>query len=182
MILLTGPAGAGKSAVSEAICERFDRMLHVEVDTLRHWVKAGYRAPWLDEPQAEEQLLLAVRNAAAIARNAIALRYSVVIDDVIFSDTVERYREALRGIDCHVHFALLLPDLETTLARDAARPYSVPERARALHEALAQQSEAGVLPGVVLDSTHDADAARTADRVLDAVAAGEALFIEQGAG
>ena len=43
VMLVTGPAGAGKTSVSEAICERFDRMMHVQVDLLRDWVRAGDR-------------------------------------------------------------------------------------------------------------------------------------------
>ncbi len=179
VIVLTGPAGAGKSAVAEAICERFDRMLHVEVDALRHFVKAGYRHPWLEgDPQAAEQRLLAVRGASALTREAIAMRYAVVIDDVVFAENADGYREALAGAGCNVHFVLLLPALETALARDRDRGESIPERVRALHEAFRREAEAGVLPGAVIDSTGDASALVTADRVLDAVAAGEALFIE----
>ncbi|HJM90120.1 MAG TPA: AAA family ATPase [Dehalococcoidia bacterium] len=179
VILLTGPAGAGKSSVAEAICERFDRMLHVSMDDIRHWVKAGYRHPWLDSPQAAEQRELATRNAASVASNAIALRYAVVIDDVILADDAERYREQLAGLDCNVHFVLLLPTLETAVARDRDRAadVSAPDRVRPLHEQFARESQAGALPGAVIDSTGDANAAMTADRVQDVVASGEALFI-----
>ena len=185
VILITGPAGAGKTSVSEAICERFDRMMHVQVDLLREWVRAGYRQPWLDDPQAAERRalptgrLLSVRNAVAIAREAIALRYAVVIDDVIFAEDIEHYREALSGIGCNVHFLLLLPELETAVARDGGRSagVSAPDRVRPLHETFARESAAGLLPGAVIDSTRDENAPLTADRVLDAVASGDALFI-----
>ena len=43
VILVTGPAGAGKSSVAAALCERFDRMVHI--------VSAGaltHSAPALD--------------------------------------------------------------------------------------------------------------------------------------
>ena len=180
VILVTGPAGAGKTSVSEAICERFDRMMHVQVDLLREWVRAGYRHPWLDDPQAAEQRRLAVRNASAIAREAIAMRYSVVIDDVIFAEEAASYRQALRGVGCTVHFVLLLPELETALDRDQHRSagISAPDRVRPLHENFSRHASEGLLPGAVIDSTHDENAQLTADRVLDAVAAGEALFIE----
>ena len=180
VIVVTGPPGAGKSSVAEAICERFDRMMHIEVDHLRHCVKAGYRHPWLDEPQAVEQALLSVRNAVAIARESIALRYAVVIEDIVSGERVEEYRRAFDGMECNVHFVLLQPSLEIALARDAARSYHA-KHLRGLHDDFARESAAGLLPGASIDSSEDGDAALTADRVMDAVASGAALFIE-GAG
>ena len=181
VILLTGPIDAARAAVAEAICERFDRMLHVPAETLRHWVRAGYRHPWLaDDPQAAEQRLLAVRNASAIAREAIAMRYAVVIDDVIPAESVGPYREALASAGGSVHFALLLPATEPAAPRDGV-PGGAGERLRALHEQFSRQSAEGLLPGAVIRTADGEDAALTADRVLDAVATGEALFVEQPA-
>lgn len=182
VIIVTGPAGAGKTVVAEAICERFDRMLHVPVDTLRHWVKAGYRHPGVGDERDDEQMLLAVRNASAIARNSIAMRYAVVIDDVLVAHVAGWYRDALEGIPTAVQLVTLLPDLETTLARDAVRRHPIPDRVRALHEQFAREIAEGALPGAVIDSTHDENAYLTADRVMDAVATGEALFIAPPAG
>jgi adenylate kinase family enzyme len=178
VIIVSGPAGAGKSAVAEAICERFDRMIHIEVDALRHWVKAGYRHPWAGDQQAAEQRLLATRNASAIARESVALRYAAVIDDVVLPEQVGQYREALAGLPTHVHLVTLLPSLEAALARDHGRSASIPDRVRELHSELLAATHDGSLPGAVIDSSHDANAALTADRALDAVARGDALFIE----
>lgn len=176
VIIVSGPPGAGKTAVSEALCERFDRMLHVEVDTLRHMVKAGYRHPWAGDAQAKEQLLLAARNACAIAREAVAARYAAVIDDAVTAEMAGHYIEALRGIASPVHLVTLLPDLDSTLRRDGARRESIPERARALHEQLMREAHSGALPGAVLDTSRDANAQLTADRVQDIVASGAALL------
>ena len=178
VIIVSGPAGAGKTAVAEALCERYDRMIHVEVDVLRHWVRAGYRHPWAGDQQSEEQLLLAVRNAAAIARESTALRYAVVIDDVVLPRQAQWYREALAGVGVPVHLVTLLPDLETTLARDATRGGSVPERARALHGELASAVAAGLLPGSVLDTSDDENAQASADRVQDLAASGRAWLFD----
>jgi adenylate kinase family enzyme len=180
VILVSGPAGAGKSAVAEAICARFDRMLHVEVDVLRHFVKAGYRHPWMDDEQAREQLDLAIRNASAIAREAIATRYAVVIDDVVFAAHAERYRQALEGMGAPVHMVTLLPRLDVLLERDAARRYSIPDRVRALYEGLRREADAGALPGAVLDTSDDMNAEATADRVQEVVSLGEALLVPTG--
>ena len=179
IIVISGPSGAGKSAVAEALCERFDRMVHVEVDDLRHWVKAGYRHSWAGDHQAQEQLELAVRNACAIARECVALRYAVVITDVALPRIAALYRELLAPLtdgDTASHLVTLLPSLEVALRRDAGRDTSIPDRVQALHREFTAAVATRALPGAHLDTTHDADARVTADRVQDAVARGLALL------
>jgi chloramphenicol 3-O-phosphotransferase len=179
ILILSGPAGAGKTSVALAICERFDRMVHVEVDVLRHWVRAGYRHPWAGDRQAEEQLELAARNASAIARECIAMRYAVVIDDVVLAKQAAIYREALVGVPATVELVTLLPSLEAALARDAGRGERLPPggRIEELHARIAREVEAGALPGAVIDSTRDPNADVTADRVMETIARGDALLV-----
>lgn len=177
IIILNGPPAAGKTAVAEALCERFDRMVHVEVDDLRHAVKAGYRHPWDDDRQAREQQWLAVRNACAVARESIALRYAVVITDVVTAEAVPQYREALAGLGAAVHLVTLLPTLDVALTRDAARHGDLEARIRVLHPELTRDTSSGAIPGAVLDTSGDIDARASADRVQDAVARGLAVFV-----
>ena len=143
IVLITGPPGVGKSAVSRALCERFDRMLHVDVDVLRGWVRAGYRHPWAQDEQAREQRLLAIRNASAIALECSALRYACLIDDTALSTDIEAYRAAVAGAGAPVHAVTLLPSLEVARSRGAGRDAAVPGGLESLHAASAGRRRRG---------------------------------------
>ncbi len=179
IVLITGPPGVGKSAVSRALCERFDRMLHVDVDVLRGWVRAGYRHPWAQDEQAREQRLLAIRNASAIAVECSALRYACLIDDTALSTDIDAYRAAVAGAGAPVHAVTLLPSLEVARSRGAGRDATVPGGLESLHAAFGREAASGLIPGVVLDTSLDPGEHYTADRVQDAVASGEALAIAE---
>jgi hypothetical protein len=141
-------------------------------------VRAGYRHPWAGDHQAREQLELGARNAAAIALQSVAMRYSVAIADVVTAEAVDWYRDALAGALTRVELVTLLPTLEATLARDGARDTSIAARAAELHAQLIREIAAGAIPGVVLDTTGHADARESADAVQDAISRGQALFSE----
>ena len=176
IILLSGPPGAGKSSVAEALCERYDRMLLIEVDDIRHMVRAGYRHPWVDDQQTREQLQLAIRNASAIALQSAATRYSAVITDVITAEAVAWYRDALASTSVSIELVTLLPSLEETISRDVDRDGSMAGRASTLHAQLAAEINAGSIPGAVLDTTAHANARASADAVQDAITRGQAIF------
>jgi ADP-ribose pyrophosphatase YjhB (NUDIX family)/chloramphenicol 3-O-phosphotransferase len=126
VILVTGPAGAGKSSVARELCRRFPRAAHIDVDLIRwRMVVSGYVRP--EEaygPQPEEalrQLALAARNAAALARNFVLEGFLAVIDDVIETrELLDVYLDQLSDLGS-VYVITLLPNATVLATRDAGR-------------------------------------------------------------
>jgi ADP-ribose pyrophosphatase YjhB (NUDIX family)/chloramphenicol 3-O-phosphotransferase len=145
VMIVTGPAGAGKTTVARELCRRFERAAHIAVDKLRHMVVSGYASPLPGQADAEEarrQGQLARRNAAALARNFAGAGFHAVIDDVLERrEELDEYLAALAG--CTVACVTLLPTVEALHARDAGRPpeQRMGDRALALHRTIAANGE-----------------------------------------
>jgi chloramphenicol 3-O-phosphotransferase len=148
VILISGPAGAGKSTVAREICRRFPRAAHIDVDLLRwRMIVSGYVRP--EEaygPAPEEalrQLALAARNAGALARNFSSEGFLAVIDDVLETgDQLDIYLDSLDGLAA-VYFVTLLPSAEVLAARDAGRSPDqfMGSRSEELRQIIAQNGE-----------------------------------------
>jgi chloramphenicol 3-O-phosphotransferase len=174
VLILSGPPAAGKSTVAQALAERYDRVAHIDVDTLRHFVTpTGYIAP--DRPGWERQQALATRNAAALARNFLEERFAVIIDDVVVTaEHLAQYVEALKPAGAPVHFVRLLPRLEVCLARNAAREPGLrpsPKRIETVYRAFEAATD---LPGATIDSS-ELSAYETADHLQALTTGGESV-------
>ena len=115
VVIITGPPGAGKSAISIKLAERVSRGVAIHSDIIRTMVKAGYTLPWLETQEAKDQRKLATKNICDIAKNSIDLGFDVFIDDVLpNSNLIKDYKKNL-GKD--IKFFLLLPSEETLAKR-----------------------------------------------------------------
>jgi AAA domain len=88
VLLLTGPAGAGKTTVAaEWASRRRTPTAHVSLDDVREFMKSGYANPedgWNDETEAQYDL--ARELCATIATRYVEAGVACAIDDVIFLD------------------------------------------------------------------------------------------------
>jgi len=122
LVIISGPPNAGKSATAEALCQRYDRMLHVDVSVLRDFLRMGRLRPWDESPEGRRQRELLIQSACDMARRFLDAGYGAVIDDVVTQDDLPLYRDALAGCAAPVHFVVLLPELAVLLERERERP------------------------------------------------------------
>ena len=129
--------------------------------------------------------LAAALNSPALMVLMIVVTILVVLGLSLLSSTLSGifqaalYRELLAPLSPGIptHLVTLLPSLDVALQRDAPRgPNSIPDRVRAVFDEITVAVTEGELPGAILDTSRDANAAVTADRVQDLVARGESLL------
>lgn len=168
LIVITGPAGAGKSTVAEALCARFERAVRIEVDVLERMVRRGRVSPVppiTDRVERARQADITRRNVAALARNYIGGDFTVVVDDVFEQREDFDYQLMfLDGLD--VALVTLLPSPEVVATRDQSRPpdQRMGRRSLDLHAIFSANSEDR---GIRLDTS-----ALTVDETVDAILAG----------
>ena len=173
IVIISGPPGAGKSSVAEALCQRYDRTVHLETDDLYAWIKMGFISPW--KTGSAPQNLMVSRAAARAATAYAQEQYGVFIDGVIGALHLEAYLEELRGCGVPVHYAVLLPSVEAAMRRAHERDKRVAEAANEeMYRRVYSMFATDGLPGLTIDSG-DLTIEQTADRVMDACGRGECL-------
>ena len=173
VLIITGPHGVGKSSVAQALADRYDRVAHIPVETLRHFITpTGYVAP--GKPGFERQHALAVRNACALARNFLQERIAVIVDDVVTTQSdIEAYLTELRPASVPVHSIRLMAPLDVCEARNRQRKDERQPSTRV--EAVWRQFDAANdLPGSTIETAALSTYA-TADRVQALTTSGESL-------
>ena len=178
VVLVTGPAGAGKTAVADAYTRtRLARGVHLSLDDVRDQVKAGYANPehgWNDLTQ--RQYDLARRSCALTARLYAADGYACVIDDAIFPDWPQVGLDGwLSDLgDLKVGLVVLTARLEILVRRNRARSghrQLDPATVRVIHDRMLAWREQGV---PVVD-TSDLTLEQTVEHLHRLVQSGQAF-------
>jgi predicted ABC-type ATPase len=166
LLVVTGPPGAGKSAVARVLADKFPRSALVRGDDLFAFVAGGWVEPWL--PEAHEQNEVVLKAAAAAAGRFASGGYTVVYDGVVGPWFLPLFAAAT-GLDC-LSYIVLLPSEQTCLERVAGRTghgFTDADATRRMHR---QFAEAPVDPRHVLrepDGPPSAVARAIRDRLAD---------------
>ncbi|OGY58854.1 MAG: hypothetical protein A3F24_02475 [Candidatus Colwellbacteria bacterium RIFCSPHIGHO2_12_FULL_44_17] len=119
LLILTGPAGAGKNTIAELAAKKREKCAVIDVDTIRWFLRNPHKAPWEGE-EGKTQQFLGVKNACTLAENFLKENCDVIILDVINDETAKLYRELLKNHNPKI--LLLLPSFEEIQKRNTMRP------------------------------------------------------------
>ena len=117
LIVVTGPPGAGKSAVARELVGSFPTSALVPGDDVFAFVRGGWIAPWLPEAHRQNEVVLGA--AAAAAGRFAAGGYTVVYDGVVGPWFLPAFGAAT-ALD-ELAYAVLLPPEDVCLTRVASR-------------------------------------------------------------
>lgn len=121
---ITGPCAAGKSTVGKMLAEHnsFKKATFIQVDEIRRTVWQGYAPPFPETPASREQLKLAAKATAAVAKLYYEAGFCVFIEEVLEPWLLSIYTKELDG--CNVNTVCLLPSDSELMKRDKSRSES----------------------------------------------------------
>jgi len=160
LLIVTGPAGVGKSEVSGRVALTAERSVHLRIDAFMRSIVNGWIDPWLAEAGQQNEAIGGAVFAAAM--EFAAAGYTVIVDGCIFHSSLDRLARACRHRSVPLSYAVLRCDLDTCCERAARRDGEIPDRglAAALH---ARFEDLGAY------ERHVVDAAGTRDEVTAAL-------------
>ncbi len=161
IVCITGPMGAGKSSVTKALAEKFEKSAYIKVDHIRKMIVGGHISP--REENYEEQQNLNIKNVCILTKNFLESGFNVFIDDVAGKSKLEKFQAFFPGHTLHIF--LLLPSLDVTLERFHGRggaSEKLEKRNLFLHEKFSLRKDE--LDWCVIDSSN-----QTAEETVDEI-------------
>jgi adenylate kinase family enzyme len=142
VIAITGPAGSGKTNVSEQLTKQLKSFVNIDVDHLKHMNPNAFTKV-IDEDGEEDWPYsaweLLGENIALLAKNFLNHGNDVIINGYL---EVESWQEIEKNISIDYKF-LLLPKLEVNIQRDDNRTEEIKMGSKAIkkHQELFRKTE-----------------------------------------
>lgn len=116
LYLITGPAGVGKSTISNEIAKRSNKSVLLEGDEFYHHVISSYKPAWLEGNHLDIFWKEVINSIKLYLDND----YDVIFNYIIGVEDYLKLKEIFKDYD--IKFVVLLVDEETILKRDKLRP------------------------------------------------------------
>lgn len=117
LLVIAGPPGAGKSAVSSVVSSRLTPSVLLRGDAFFRFLDQGAQKPWL--PESKDQNQTVIRASGAAAGQFTRGGYEAVFDGVMGPWFLPTFFKAT-GLD-ELHYAVLLPSVERCVKNVSTR-------------------------------------------------------------
>lgn len=115
LYILTGPAGVGKSTISEKIANKLEKSVLIEGDVIYNFFVGGRIRPWYKDAPLD----LFWKNVNYLIKSYLENRYDVVFNYIISPQKYEELKNEFK--DYKIIFKVLLTDEKTLIERDNER-------------------------------------------------------------
>ena len=116
LYIITGPAGVGKSTISQGLAKRSQKSALIEGDNIYHQVIGGYAQAWKPENHLKTFWKICINTIKIYLEDG----FDVVFNYIISPKNIELIKSSIQNYN--IKFVVLLVDETTLLLRDKTRP------------------------------------------------------------
>ncbi len=116
LYLITGPAGVGKSTISQILARKSKKSVLIEGDDIYHQVISGYKSAW----EEGNHLQVFWKICENMIDTYLSYEYDVIFNYIFNVENFQTFNEKFKKYS--KKFVILVTDEETIVKRDLERP------------------------------------------------------------